>query len=463
MKRMIFFALIMIILSSTASASALPMNQVTVNAPWTFDIIDPAEDGLEYFSSAFVGKGQIPMLSYSKGSRIYMAFKATTAVPGNCGHGNRWYCTYWQDSDGIDFVSQMATFQEGETHWVSWAYWAGDYIRTISYHYTNDMTFLGYDIRDFIQYDKFTLQPGGHLTGSPSLLHNQAGHYEMAFTTRFNLMFAFLIYVHYTGQMNTSCVDSGSRYTCDIIEYSSITKESPSIQVDPYGNVGIAYRKNVSELWYAYPHTPTAQVGSNCGPGENTWRCVGIIENPTYPIGPVVDLAFGRTALEKGIAFTWMNQFGEYRILNHAEYVGGGGNCGWDANAFGDYDYRWMCDTVTSLDYLPEGDPFSFSIDKDPEGYSVIAFDFAAYDGDNNGLYIAYPNARAGIAEPGWTIQQIDRSGTPGIDSGAQAAISISNEGRGLIFYQQSFSSNPADKKIALQNFQSFLPLAARH
>ncbi|OGO31147.1 MAG: hypothetical protein A2136_00385 [Chloroflexi bacterium RBG_16_54_11] len=99
--RLILILAVLILIASTISASASSVNGWAVQQPWMDQIFADSEDGVTNLSTAFVGAYQIPMLSYSLyGSKnFYLAHKETSAMPGNCGPDNNWYCFLWDDPD----------------------------------------------------------------------------------------------------------------------------------------------------------------------------------------------------------------------------------------------------------------------------------------------------------------------------------------------------------------------------
>jgi hypothetical protein len=465
MKRLFFIIIVMIIISITFSASAQSSIQMGAELPWSTQLFKDAESGVKNLSTAFVGLNQIPMLSYSRTDfhRIYQAHKATTAVPGNCGLDDSWYCDYWEDSDLIPgTVSQMATHRYINTHAIRWAFATSDgTIRGATIELKDDMSFVTQNWGDLIQISKF----GASLVGTPSLQITSGGQYVIATTIlgSSDLFPYSLVYMHYVGGSNTSCINSGSAYQCDVIDSSlgNGSMGAASLQVLEDGTTGIAYYKN-GEVMYAYPHEPVPGWGSNCGPGGNTWRCISIYAGqPSGTVGKVVDLALGATSSERGIAFTYDDTLIPV-TLRHAEYVGSGGNCGMDQRYLLPSTNKWQCDDVVGFTYLNPAISPSFSIAIDPDGYSVIAYNYAAADLGNDDLYIAYPNARVGNPNTGWVAQKIDGAPVFDVDTGSQAAIALDDMGRGFTSYLQLEEYEDPDIKVALQLYPTFLPLTIK-
>jgi hypothetical protein len=445
---------------ANANSSGINYNEVVLD-PWEAQLLVNGEAGVKNLSTTFVGDYQIPMLSYSRDSqhRIYQVHAATGAVPGNCGPHNAWYCNNWYDSELVPgTVSNMATIQYIQTHAIRWAFSTGTMIRGASVELMNDMTFVDDNWQDLIQINKF----GSTLIGPPSLQIDSGGHYMIAFSIlgSGDLYPHNLVYMHYVGGSNTSCKNTGSPYQCDVIDtsFGSGSMGAPSLQIAQDGTVGIAYYMS-GKVMYAYPHEPVFGWPSNCGPGDNTWRCISIYAGTeTGDVGSVVDFAWGETVYDRGIAFTYDDTLIPV-TLYHADYVGSDGNCGLDLRFGGSNDYRWQCDDIVYFYYLNPAQIPAFSIAIDPLGFSVIAYDYAADDLGNKDLYITYPKGRIGNPDPGWVIQNIDGAPVYGVDTGAQAALALNNAGRGFIGYLQLEEYELPDIKIAYQLHQSFLPL----
>jgi len=465
--RMVIALVAVILIAGTVSADAASLSGTATNNPWTSQTFKDSEDGVANLSTAFVGAFQVPMLSYSKAGlhNIYQVHAATSAVPGNCGPNNAWYCDSWQDSDLLPgTVSQMATAQYVDTHAIRWVYSTPTMIRGAWIELMHDMSFVDADWLDLIQISKF----GSTIIGTPSLQTSGISgiRYEIAVTILGDgdLYPHSLVYMHYVGGSNTSCSNIASGYQCDVIDqslgYSSM--DAPSLEKTDDGvTVGIAYYKS-GEMMYAYPHAPVNGWPSNCGPGGDTWRCISIYAGtPTGTVGKVAKLALGQTSSERGIAFTYDDELIPVSLF-HADYVGSGGNCGYDLRFGGNATYKWHCEDLVWFYYLNPALTPSFSIEIDPDGYSIIVYDYAADDLGNNDLYVAYPKARVGDPNPGWIAQKIDGAPVDGVDIGDQATLSLNSSGMGFISYLQEEDYELDDLKIAFQLYRALLPNITR-
>jgi hypothetical protein len=462
-NKVIHITLVLVFLLGATSAEAASSGSSTASQRWKVQLLKGGEDSIRNLSTAYVGISETPMLSYDKiGSPyIYRAYTATSAVPGNCGPNNGWYCNQWFISGLVPgTVSPMATWQKtADTHLVRWAFSTSTMIRGASLELNNNMSYVTSSLQDLIQLNKF----GGTLVGSPSL-QIMAGHYKIAATIRDNTdLYAYkLVYMTYASPNNTTCLDAGSNYQCDVIDSSngSNSMGAPTLSMAANGMVGIEYSKAGTQfgLMYAYPHTSSSLYPSNCGTFLDPWRCISIFADVgTSTVGRDVKAAMGTAADHVGIAFTFGNaSFGKY--LFNASYVDSGGNCGTDLNFYGESVDKWNCKLIAFLG-IPDR---SYSIAIDPQEYSVIAFEYASTDQSPVDLYLTYPNARVGIASPGWALQRIDSAPTTLITTGGQAALSINNTGFGFIGYLQEEDYVLPDLKITWQQFETFLPLIKR-
>ena len=439
-----------------AAAAGTP----AVNQPWKIQLFTSGLANITNLSSAFVGDPQIPILSYSLNAAgdhyIYYAHPATPAAPGNCGPGNTWHCAkYWFGNLVPVTLSPINVSQMANKHiLLQWAFQTTSMIRSAAIELTPDMNYYALTQGDLLQFTKF----GSELVGTPALGF-WGGRLQMAATISDNTdLYGYkLVNMDYTITANTSCLDDAVHYQCAVIDQSNGLNSmgAASLQVAPDGSGAIAYTKN-GDLMFAYYHMPSSQIPSNCGPGGNTWRCIAIFEGTgTSAVGNDLQQAVGLTDSNRAIAFTFGNtSFGKY--LMHATFVGSGGNCGTDLNYLGNSVDMWKCNLVVFLG-VPDR---SFSIAIDPQGYSVIAYEYATEDLAPVGLYLGYPKARAGVAGSDWMEQQIAL--VPSVTTGALAALSLNSAGLGFIGYLQEEDYVLPDLKIAWQQFKTYQPLIIR-
>jgi hypothetical protein len=460
--RGLFIFAILCLIAGTVSASTSFIDNSAVYQPWTDQLFFNARDGVVNISTAFVGEYQIPILSYNRmgQSVIFMAFNARNGA--YCGPDNDWSCFSIIISNLIPgTVSNIANFQSADMHTMFWAYAStNNSIYVVFNERMNDMTYIDAGTTPLLEINKF----GNSLIGTPSLQIDSEGHYRLAVTILGggDLYLHSLVYLYYVGGSNTSCVSSGSPYQCDVIDssFGNGSMGAPSLDIAGNGTVGISYYKagDGNGIMYAYPHTTFPGWPSNCGPGGDTWRCISVQPPvPSYTLGNAVKLAMGQDSSQRDIAFT-LKQVSFFELIV-ADYVGSGGDCGWDLGPLGVGAYRWICEIVTSYEYQST---WSFSLDIDPMGFPVIAYDRASSDLANRDLYISYPLARIGDPSPYWTYQRIDGATVLDVDTGAQAAISFRDDGIGFIAYMQEEPYEEDDMKIAYQLYRATLPIVSK-
>lgn len=464
-KNKILIAFVTALIVITFTVNATSFSATSVDQPWEVQFLqDSVDSGIKNISTAFGGGSQIPMVSWNIGSEIYHAFPENAYFSGNCGQDNSWKC-YGISASVTDVlsegtVSQMATQHFINTFVVGWVYkTSNNKLQGVKYEYSDSGEYLTRNWNDLIELNKF----GGVLVGTPSLQFN-GNNYHIALTIRSGGDFPTykLVYLYKSSVNNTSCINAGSLYQCDVIEESTSPQVigAPSLSLTPGGSVGIAYSKG-NEIKFAYPHTNTTFWPSNCGPGSpQTWRCISIkTESATGTLGKEPKFDFGATSSEAGIVYTYDDTLIE-KTLFHAAYVGSGGNCGSDKTSIGTTVFKWNCTDVDQFTYLSSTPSFSITID--PEGYSVIVYNNALGGMSPISLYIAYPKMRVGSTDSGWMREMIDGAPTTLIQTGAQASLSFNQSGLGLIAHLQEEDYQLPDLKIALQHTNIYLPMVIR-
>jgi len=452
-RRIILFVGIFILISSIPASAASP-GSMRGSQTWTIQTLDNDEPNIVIQSSTFGGKHQVPMFSYYSADteELWLFHQQNTENIGQIGPWTRRGIVTPDIYEG--FISNPDIFLYGsDTFGVKWVYGTTEEtLRGAGVEYMNDMSFVGRSSEVLADLDKL----GGELVGAPSL-QADGRWFRIAFTvydwlTEPTPVYK-LMYMYKTGELNDSCLWSGtSYYQCDVIDTNDFSIGPPSLQLAPGGKVGIAYEKD-GVLMYAYPHEHLDVFPSNCGPGHpETWRCIPIYDDTN--VGSDVQLAFGQTT-GRGILYNRDN------ALFIAQYVGSGGNCGWDGHHLFP-DNQWQCLLLAGLENNPNP---SYSIAIDPYGYPVIAYDNAPEALGPKNLYIQYQLGHIGL-EPSntWRTDVIDPAPNMDVDNGREAAIALNNLGTGFIAYIQDDNwdpYNPIDRlKIAFQPiFRNYLPM----
>ena len=471
-KNLVYFILALALLLSTSQAMAFIPSDTAVTYPWQKSVIDAEKPGVRNLSTAFVGNYQVPMLSWGETDKdiIYYAFRMPGG-DGECGPDLAWRCNSATATNLVDgTLSNLATQTFINSHVIRWVYQSGTNLRGRTIEQKDDMSFLTASEVDLVDLNKF----GGILVGAPSLISDGL-RFRMAFTARESGGGDFplyqVVYMYYKGAANNSCKD-GSLYQCDVIDFSFGPNSFGPVSLQVVGgSVGITYYKSgmPSAIRYAYPWTSTSIFRpANCGPGLNTWRCIDIDAPNTGELGWIAKLAYGSSSTAAGILYSYKPI--DKDMLVSAIYVGSGGNCGQDgltATIPPSPVYRWSC---TGMDaFIYDITATTYSIDFDPEDFPVIAWNNRIAGDTRQRLYLAYQAARAGTGG-GWIMKLID--GNDWSTTGAQAALSISQDGLGFIGYMQPsyracgewycLLDNSPNLKVALQKYPIYLPMMKR-
>jgi hypothetical protein len=203
---------------------------------------------------------------------------------------------------------------------------------------------------------------------------------------------------------------------------------------------------------YAYP--ATALQHPNCGPGDNTWRCVTISSNVQYDSD--MDLDISASATRPQMAWTYTDGLSQTWVY-HARYVGSGGNCGEDYRVIPVPPYSvlgnlWDCNQTAEIGKSVDTLGFEYvSIQVDDEDNPVFAFP------TDTGVYYDL-GVNYGNSDGTYDYQKVDGHG---IHTGKDPALALSSDGRGLIAFIEDEEYSP-NLRVALQNLNTFIPLVVR-
>lgn len=456
--RVVFIILALSLVALTFTVDASSLNTISATQPWKPQLFDADEPNVKNLSTIFVGNQQVPFMIYNSigyddSYWITIAHGGAENNYHNCGPGNTWSCTQIQPyghkiSPGI--VSNVSVYQIIDTFKVGWAYKSDTgYIYVYWREYNNNMALVGSGYTQLIDLSLFA-GSGYELTGPPSLIVD-GFYYKIAFIIRdMDTNISRLVYAYRNPGNSSPCL-AGSDYQCDVIDIFYGVSGSPSL-AKIGETVGIAYYHPVNDaVMYAYPYTGSIIGLANCGPEPYAYRCISIYN--TGEIGSNVELAFGQTSSDRGIVFTRDDTMIE-NTLYVADYVGSNGNCGVDTTFTGS-DERWQCDEVVEL----TGNLYpSYSIQMDPEGYPVVAYDNPACSICYKNLFLSYPSEHIGLTGEEWITQRIDGELDSQADFGGQVDLALDQSGRGFLAYiMQEDYVNPAIK-IALQWYTTYMP-----
>jgi len=457
-KNLVVIGFVLALLVSGLSVIGALSDSDAVELPWnTGWIKDGVNSGVTNVSTAFGGDQNIPMLSWSINQIIYHALPRSAYLTGNCGPSNSWRCYGISAASGENIVpgtvSQMATLHLINSYLVGWAYKTDtNKIQGVIYEYSDAGQYLTRHWVDLIDLNKFATM----VIGAPSI-QIVGGHFRLAVTVTNggSLPYYQLVYLYRSISTNTTCLNAGSFYRCEVIEDTINPTElgAASLARDDNNVIGIAYTRSGQGLKYAYPHTTVGLWPANCGPVPNSWRCISIY-GASGSVGEDPELAFGSTANTRAIVFTYDDSTDPNKLFV-AEYVGSGGNCGPDKNLVGTTINTWRCTPVDTLSFV--ADPSS-SLTFDPQDYPVVAYNNALSADTPVNLFLTYPRARAGLIGPGWFRQKIDGGPNTTIKTGAKADLSFDGDGLGLIGYLQEEQTVLPDIKAAWQYYPLYLP-----
>jgi hypothetical protein len=207
------------------------------------------------------------------------------------------------------------------------------------------------------------------------------------------------------------------------------------------------YNGYTDYLTYAYPQSNSA-YNPNCGPDDNTWRCVEISDAAQSV--SLIDSDMGPNSSRPQFAWSYEDTLNQ-TWMHHARFVGSGGNCGEDyyRNAMGIIveGYRWQCNQTAEIGI----DPYfvSTSIQVDGNDNAVIAVN----SGEIFRLGVVYGNSDTSYS------YQVVESGP--INTGMFASLALSNAGRGFIAYIEDEEYSP-NLRFALQDFATYVPFVQR-
>ena len=422
--------------------------------PWTIKVFRTSNN-IPFVSAGFAGVNQIPAVSFLDGLTYNLAYKVDSTT-NECGPGLTWTC------QGIDVfqlgvnpqVSPLANHSDPYGFRLAWVWKdaSGNKLRLRVDSYQNDFSSSGSSgYIDLIPFSTGAFA-GYDLVGNPSLAWDSTGLHHVAVVLT-NDSVDYLVYIHQDPVANTTC-GINTNYRCTIIDDGAFG-DTVQLSITSNDLPRIAYyNSNLDSLMYAYPQA-NVDFHPNCGPGDNTWRCITMDQGPgAETINQRISMDIGQTGAPQ---IAYLYDFGGTRNLMHAKYVDYGGDCGldWKYNIVNfEYEevFRWKCTTVTTID---SSSPFIdglVSLKVDPNNYAVIA-----YAQDHNGpvsLNLAYPAERLGGPIGSYSFDEID------LPLEKTNSLAINNAGLGFIAYKTN--DVLGDLRIAYQQFSLNLPIIRR-
>ncbi len=423
--------------------------------PWETDLFVSDTSEVQ-FSTVFGGPTQIPILtSIDVGQKAFVLKYPQPGGDGSCGPGNAWNCwAFYEPEMDTDHVSEVAEHTYVQSFVLSWVWVRAD---GDVYRYHQEWVETPTDLELLNQGNEMIYRPpdGYSVAGRPSLALDPSGNAHVALITHAaaSPFLNSLVYIHWSNSVGADCGLPTTRYKCETIEGHSLLNGGigayPKITVNSSYIPGILFYDGYTDfLTYAYPQS-NLNYSPNCGPGNNTWRCVQITQS--VQSASVFDSDIGLNISQP--QFAWSNEDTLNQTwVNHARFVGSGGNCGDDyyRNAFNMivHGNRWECHQTVEIGI----DPYtvSVSIQVDDNNNPVIAC--------NPGDTVSQLGVIYGGPENTYAYQRVE-SGP--INTGKNASLALSTNGRGFIAYIEDEEYSP-NLKFALQDLAIYLPLVRR-
>jgi hypothetical protein len=414
-----------------------------------------------YNSIAFNPNDGLPYISYYNATNHDLMLASPYLDGGsNCGNNGDWWCRA-VDGDGLEGRSTDDTGQ-----YSSIAFWKSNSVDTwkmgISYY---DATTYGLRYAEWMcvgnscDWYYYNVQTGTSTFSRGlwvSLHYDSNGVPHMAYYGLNSLGADNLIYATYVGGGTGNCGTSNN-WSCQIVDSGTGVGKFASLDLRYDDQVYISYyHETLGELRYAY----YAGIG-NCGSG-NAWYCQTIDTNGNVG-GYTSFLAPSYAGDIYRVAYYNL----DYHLLKYAQsgVSGGSGNCG-PSNS-------WRCSVVDDMsDSLPVG----ISMKLDPDGYPMIAYQYADPDDpDAHELlriarpYLVYEDSDFGNCgiNPGfgflyWRCTTLDESGYY-TNEADFVSLAINTNGLAVISYSEKDSHYLATSlKLAYQRASVFLPLILR-
>ncbi len=410
--------------------------------PWIVERTSQDHAELESISAGYDYYSRTPMAIYFSplNDRLRSATFIGTGL-GSCDLNVNWNCGNLFEG-AIGQFNDVANYRSADNSYFATGYvynTSNDHLKfTRAWNITGDGSGSdSYDIADFAV-------DGGTIASQPSLAFDQDGNAHIVVMVDY-IYTSKLTYIVEPAASDKSSKNNGtSMYwpTVEILSGSDLA-EDPSITVDLGRYPRIAYYDPGNHaLGYAYP----ADYFNNCSAAG--WRCISIDQKVTAGLHPSIMFDEGRFIAYYNVST------GE---LMEAEFVGSGGNCGYDWTGIG-YANRWQCSAIDQVG--AENGSMALSLVTDGS-YPVIAYQDAD-DTSHTILKLAQPVSRLGMPSgncgPGssWYCQTIDDQAE---DVGQNIDLAINPSGALMIAYSQEWMTDVYRLWVARQYFQGFLPL----
>jgi hypothetical protein len=453
----------LLVLFSTGTAQ--PVSTEIKGSPADFPWVEQLFDTVSFsaLSTGFGGVNQIPMVSYILPNESHRVAKKFAVGMNLCGPGDTWSC--------LDFpLSNLGGYLTGTMSEMALGTMPSQTEYRAGWVLLNDSDLLKYYYRTYGSLGNetgmatetiMTLGSDFSLIGRPSLAYDSSGKPRVAVLIRYSdITFPadYLYYIYDSGVTNSSCRFS-SKYQCDIIASASgiwSYEGSPVIDLTSSDQPRIvyvaSYMSGNNTLRYAYPQA-NPDYSPNCGPDDNTWRCITITEGDYEITGLDMDVRSTNPQVAYTIAVTDLIT---ETHLKYAKRVGSlSGDCGTDTVWFVaavDERFTWDCSSVTVISQ--NGTNQDVAIQVDAQGQPVIAYR------DSTG---SFWDLRLFWGDPEADHSDIllDDGGPGGSNQGRSIDLALNGSDMGFVAYSEDLEYE-TNLKIIYQVAKIYLPSILR-
>jgi hypothetical protein len=451
------------------------------SAPWFIDTVDSIRDVGRHVSVAIDRKSGMTFISYYDATNGDLRLARYVGSGGNCGSNGAWICGT-VDSDGdVGQYNSIATLplttvpvlrgDQGDIGQYSLGASNQSAVMLIIAYYDASNGALKYaggicslSSCPLATYTIDSGNPGsGYYKGLyTSVEYDAVGVAHIAYQYYGDASAEAQLYAYWVGDGSGNCGEGSipDDWQCDVIYNDEGVGMYASLDIDGADRPSIAfYDADNGYPWVAQ----YIGTGGNCGPG-NSWYC-RTVHQPTLDTGESVSLYVEDTG-SAHIAYHNVTS----ATLGYAEWVGSGGNCGFNSVSM---QWEWQCDEIDDVGTSMA--PLGVALAEDGAGHPIIAYQ----DGSDPQAPAALKVARPHVAlDPNtvpncgpqdlfltWYCEAIDGGG-PYTDEAGSVSLVVNSAGLATIAYHELDSypyPSEGNLKVAYQRLQVFLPLALKN
>jgi hypothetical protein len=413
--------------SNNVEDGAVSGTNITTSAStrWFFTRVDTPYNVGQYVSVVLHPVSGLPYVSYYDADHEDLRMAKYVGSGGNCGPNNDWSCETVVSAGNVGKYSSIVIDPV-------------DNLPMIAYYDTSDGGALKLAIRTVFSWNIKTIDDPtiGSAGTYASLKLDSTGKPRIAYYFSNLMGIDSLWYAKYVGGGTGNC--GGNDYQCDLIDSGDLVGKYTSIALDSSDRPRIAYYDGGNDaLKYAYEY-------------GGIWTIREILPtNAGKHASLYVDVNHG----DKAHIAHYDSVNGK---LGYAEYVGSGGNCGFNSSAT---IFEWQCDEIESVGTSTHPKGVSLAVDGD--GFPIIA-----YQSGESVLRLARPAAALGLLVGNcgpqdlfytWQCDTI-RIGMS-IGMGDYISLAANSAGLSTIAYYGNITASDGDLDVAFQRLKMFLPL----